>query len=294
MIAIGLGDVVGSLQLRGSLAGDEVADHVPLFAATWELCEASQFGYSVRGTGLDFVIEIPLKGDVCVTSKGVSDDDTVASVRGIGMGAQISTEVERARSALHEIKNRMIASPARWMDEISGCATDLSKVAETMHAPQLERVTLNRIWKIIDEAVAGSNATYRTTGEVDVIHDEDVGYVDAAMVATILRNLADNASRAASEVKNGAWGIEGVVTASEIDVNVWNACSNVAGAKLNVEAGGGRSSGVSGTAIGVSTIRKLAGKLLGRVTYNYDQQSVSARVFLPVDLATVSWAVEGA
>lgn len=287
-IAVAIGDVVESLQIRGSLSGNAAADHGPLFAATWELCDVSQCGYSVRGTGPDFVIEIPLKGDVCVTSKGVSDDGTVASVRGIGPGADISLEVERARSALHEIKNRMIASPARWMDEISGCATNLSKVAETMRAPQLERVALNRICEIIDAAVANANATYGITGQVDVIHDEDVGYVDAIMVATILRNLADNASRAASEVNSGTWGIEGVITASEIDVNVWNACSDVAGAKVNVEAGGGRSSSLLGTGIGVSTIKRLAGKLCGRVTYKFDELEVCASVVLPVDAATAS------
>ena len=291
-ITVAVHDELRAIQIRGSLSGSGIADHEPLFLATWELCDLSRCGYSVVGTGSEFIIEIPLRSDVIVNCEGLCDDATTTFPGGSGPESGVSPEVERAKNALHEIKNRMIASPARWMEEIRECATDLKKVADIMRAPQPERVESSRIGEIIDEAVAKANATYGIVGEVGVIYDEDFGYVDVKMVATILRNLADNASRAASEGSKGAWGIEGIITASEIDVNVWNTCRNTAKARVNVEAGGGRSSSLLGTGIGVPTIKRLAGKLLGRVTYQFDEREVCARVVLPIDLATVSWMLE--
>jgi ribonuclease-3 len=278
-----------SLVISGELSGSGVMDHGPLFAATWASCDGSVRGFTACGSSAGFNIKIPLKGEVYVTTDGVCDEDTQRSIGALGPVGHLGPEAEGARSALHEVKNRMIASPERCMEEISGCAKNLTKMAEIMRTPHLERVALHRVCEIIRDAVTNAGATYGTAGEVDLIHEDDVGYVDVAMVATIFTNLADNASRAAGEVEKGAWRVEGIITASEIDVSVWNTCRDVAAAKLNVGAVGGHASSILGTGIGVATIKRLAGKLLGTVAYQFEEWQVCATVVLPLDLARVSW-----
>jgi hypothetical protein len=158
-----------------------------------------------------------------------------------------------------------------------------------LRAPKIERVALRQIRALIDEAVSVASTTYNTCGIVEMLEDEWSGYVDLEMLGTTFRNAIDNAARAASDAQDRLWRIEGYIDSSKVEVEVINACRNVDDARLNIERPTPGASSMHGTGIGVSTIRRLVGKMMGYVVYTYGEGEVRCRIVVPVSIDALSW-----
>jgi hypothetical protein len=279
----------GLLHITGGFRADAARDHWPLLAETWGMCDLSRNGFSVSGSVESFDISVSLTSTVRVTPDGFHAECAAEPETPTALPPPVSTDVEAARSALHEIKNRMIASPAHWAMELGEASTNLMKVAQLLRTPEIQRIDLKQIRLFIEEAVTEANALNGTSGIADVIEDDGCGYVDADMLKTILKNLTDNAARSAGDVVNGTWAIEGYADAESLEITISNSCGNVHAARTSIESNTPGVSSIRGTGLGVSTIRRLAGKLMGKVTYEYEDSAVVSRLYLPVNLAALSW-----
>ncbi len=254
-------------------------------------------GFVVRGTQAGCEFLMPLVDKVSVSAGCLSR----VYVRGAAadgieprtLAEELSPQVERVLSALHEIKNRIIAYPGGWRDELRKYEGGLAEATEAMRAPQLVRTGCEALHRIVCEAAREADAAYGAKCRFDVMYDDDSAYCDEAMLATIFRNLASNASRAASEAADGLWGIDGTVTREEIDVTVFNACNDVASARAIIEGASARSTSRQGTGIGLPTIRRLVAKLVGRLDFQYTADQVRAHTFIPVDLNSAVCLLEG-
>jgi len=275
------------LEIRG---WQEIADHEPLVRTAWDLCKLDASGFSVRQIegGCDLVI--PLVEHICVSPEGIAEPCERQQKGWTGGTAEgkLDPQVASVLTALHEIKNRIIAYPNSWREELAAYAAGLRQIAEIVRAPRLTRIKLEAAYEVLCTAMGDASAASATKGRLDVLYEDDIGYGDEAMMMLIFRNIINNASRAAQESGNGVWGVEGTITGDEIDVTVWNTCSDISNARANIEGGGTGKTTRFGTGIGLPTIRRLMAKLLGRLDFEFTADCVRTRVCIPVDLVSAS------
>jgi hypothetical protein len=288
-------DVSGEyVRVRCDLALSERMCHEALMLAAWQFCRVPACGFTVERSSAGLAIIMPLVKFVNVTKEGVWSEDNGTDDGGLtDKGEGIVPHVEAGRTALHEIKNIIIASPTRWREELRQCAASFAKAVDVFRAPQIDRCALERVRDIVVETARRASRAYGLEGSVDILYEEEVGWTDTGMVRVVFGNLADNAARSAAKASDQKWAIEGVMTATELDVVVRNTCDDVETAKNRIEGNGlARSDHLAGTGLGIATIKSLAAKLLGKVTYDYLDGQVSVRVVLPTDVVSMAGLLE--
>jgi hypothetical protein len=288
-VTVSLDEQDQALVISSALHIEEWRNQRQLCLETWGLCDLSRCGFEVGVLDDRVNIRLPINTEVLVSRDGICSESVRSSPSEIAYATSAFTDFEGACTALHEIKNRIIAHPEQWQAEVRESATNLMRVAQVMRGPKPERTRLHNIRLLVEGAAANANAAYKTRGIIDIIDDDGVGYIDSEMLRTLLRNLTDNAARAASEANNGIWSLEGYIDSSAIEIIVCNSCDDVVKAKEGIEKGGMRSGNARGTGIGVSTMKRLAGKLLGSVGYEYENGSVVSKLSIPIDAATAVW-----
>jgi hypothetical protein len=263
-----------------------------LVEETWNLCSGS--GFIVRPVDNGVEVEMIALPRVQVSASGISASVETVGIDSSGGVAEDCGEDDSLRqvnamlTALHEIKNRVLAYPEEWRVELNHYARGLSDAVRLMRAPEIRRLQSSRLFDLCNDAVREAQSAYGGSGKVDVLVEDESVYSDDEMVRIVIRNLASNAARAASEAKKSEWGIEGTISAHELDLVVWNRCEDISLARQSLESRQTRTRSGYGTGSGLPIIRRLIGKMLGRLDFQYLTDEVRARVLVPVDLMTVS------
>jgi sensor histidine kinase regulating citrate/malate metabolism len=112
------------------------------------------------------------------------------------------------------------------------------------------------------------------------------------MLRTILRNLSDNAARATRECGQENWGIEAYADSDSLEVVLSNPCKDIEIARQHIESATSGSSNEAGTGVGVMTARRLIGRLIGDLKYEFDGNTVKATLVIPIGPDVAAGLVE--